>query len=148
MNAQLLWLLIGLGTGTMIAAQAPINAELARHLGGAVPAALASFAVGVLALLVMVSATGWGKVTAAESLAAPWWAWVGGVMGAVLVAASAAAVPRIGVTAWVGALIAGQLLASVALDALGAFGTQVRPVNAARMAGVALLLAGTWLVRR
>ena len=148
MGPQLVWLLIGLGTGTMIAAQAPINAELARHVGGAVPAALVSFAVGVLALLVVVSLTGWGRVTTAQGLAAPWWAWIGGAMGAALVAASAAAVPRIGVTAWVGALIAGQLLASVALDAVGAFGTAVRPVNPARAVGIALLLAGTWLVRR
>ena len=148
MSAHAVWLVLGLAVGTMIAAQAPINAELARHLGGAVPAALASFVVGVLSLLVLVTVTGWGRVETAGAMAAPWWAWTGGAMGAGLVAASAAAVPRVGVAAWVGTLIAGQLLASVALDATGAFGVQPRPPSGARIAGVALLLAGAWLVRR
>lgn len=54
-------------------------------------------------------------------------------------------VPVIGVTSMIGGLIAGQLIASVVLDAGGAFGLRAIPISPARLLGVALLLAGTWL---
>jgi len=50
-----------------------------------------------------------------------------------------------GVTA---ATIAGQLAASVVIDRLGLFGLDVRPLSLQRVAGLALLTAGTLLIVR
>jgi transporter family-2 protein len=48
----------------------------------------------------------------------------------------------------VAATIAGQLAVSVVVDHLGILGVAKQPVTAARIAGVALLAAGTYLVVR
>ena len=44
--------------------------------------------------------------------------------------------------------ITGQLTASVVLDRMGAFGLEEAPLTATRIAGVALLLGGTYLIVR
>lgn len=55
------------------------------------------------------------------------------------------AVESIGDSGLTSALVTGQLLSSVALDRFGAFGLEKRDVTVARLAGVALLIAGTFL---
>ncbi len=46
------------------------------------------------------------------------------------------------------ATVTGQLVTSIAVDRLGAFGLTERPVSWSRLLGVALLAAGTFLVVR
>lgn len=55
--------------------------------------------------------------------------------------------PRLGVGLYLSCVIAGQLMGSVALDHFGAFGTTVHRIDAARLAGIAALLAGVLLIR-
>jgi len=55
--------------------------------------------------------------------------------------------PRLGVGLYLSSVIAGQLICSVVLDHVGAFGIPVRRVDVARMAGVAALVLGVALVR-
>ena len=78
----------------------------------------------------------------------PWYAWVGGFYGAVFVAVAAFAAPRMGVTYFLMVAIAGQLVAALMLDRLGAFGVPRVDVSAVRVAGVLLVVAGAFLVRR
>jgi transporter family-2 protein len=54
--------------------------------------------------------------------------------------------PRIGTFATIGLLIAGQLAMGVLIDALGLFGLERIPLNAARVAGLVLLAGGALLV--
>jgi len=143
-------LLVGLGfvCGMMIAAQGAINGRLSGAMGGPLQAALVSFSVGWVALLVLNIGLGHRPPALTAITNLPWWVWVGGLLGAVMVASSATAVPRIGVAAWVSAVIAGQLAAAVFYDQIGAFGQAVRPASPLRLLGVAFLLAGVYLVRR
>ena len=143
-------LLVGLGfiCGMMIAAQGAINGRLPGGLGGPLQAAIVSFSVGWFALLVINLFMG-NRVPSLGSLTQlPWWVWIGGLLGAVMVASSATAVPRVGVAAWVSAVIAGQLAAAVLYDQIGAFGQIVRPATPLRMLGVGFLVAGVYLVRK
>lgn len=134
---------IALG-GACIAVQAPVNARLAGHLGDPVAAAAVSFGVGfavlVAATLLRGAVPGAGAVAAA-----PWWAWVGGALGAVYVWAAAWSVGTLGVVTMVAALIFGQLAAALALDAIGAFGLAVREITWTRIAAVGLVAAGLLL---
>ena len=57
-------------------------------------------------------------------------------------------VPAIGAGGVAAATVTGQLTAAVVVDRLGLFGLDQVPLNFARLAGVALLLAGTYLVLR
>lgn len=134
--------------GAMIASQGIINGRMATHMGGPLQAAFISFSVGWLALLAINLSLGHALPMGAALQAAPWWAWLGGLMGAIVVSLAAAAVPRIGVATYVGAFIAGQLTAAVLYDHFGAFGQQVREATPMRLLGVAFLALGVYLIRR
>ena len=133
--------------GSLIALQAPTNALLVRAVGSAVNAAFVSFVVGTLALFAVAAALGARPATGATS-ALPWYAWVGGLYGAFFVAVAAFAAPRLGVTAFLMVAIAGQLAMALLLDRIGAFGLARIEISPTRIAGILLVLAGAWLVRR
>ena len=136
-----------LSGGAFLALQAPTNAALARGVGSPVNAALISFAVGTVGLLLAASILGVRPEPAAVR-AAPWWAWLGGLYGAVLVAAIAWAAPKLGVAPALTLVVAGQFVVAVALDHFGALGLPVRPISASKLAGLGLIAAGVLLVRR
>jgi transporter family-2 protein len=73
---------------------------------------------------------------------------MGGLYGAVFVSMAAFAAPRLGVTFFLTISIAGQLLMALLLDRVGAFGVPRVEISPTRLAGVALVLAGAFLVRR
>jgi transporter family-2 protein len=133
--------------GMFIAVQAPTNALLARGVGSPVNAALVSFIIGTLALAAVAIALG-VRPGAGTMRALPWYAWIGGLYGAVFVAVAAFAAPRMGVTYFLMVAIAGQLVMALILDRLGAFGVPRVDVSATRVLGVLFVLAGAFLVRR
>jgi transporter family-2 protein len=143
------WVLLGLVlvAGTLVAAQAGVNAQLARRLGDPVMAAFVSFAVGTLALGLVVLARRPALPGAAALAGVPWWAWVGGLLGAFFVTVAVVAAPRIGAVTLVALMVTGQFVASLLLDRFGLLGFPERSVSWVRLAGVALLVAGVALVR-
>jgi transporter family-2 protein len=148
MGALLLPAMIGaFVAGMFIAVQAPTNALLARGVGSPVNAALVSFLVGSIALAAVALAFG-VRPGAGAMRALPWYAWVGGLYGAVFVAVAAFAAPRMGVTYFLMVAIAGQLIMALLLDRLGAFGVPRVEVSSVRVLGVLFVLAGAFLVRR
>jgi transporter family-2 protein len=78
----------------------------------------------------------------------PWYAWTGGLYGAVFVAIAAFAAPRLGVTFFLMVGIAGQLAMALLLDKVGAFGLAAQEIGWQRVAGVTLVIAGAWLVQQ
>ena len=79
--------------------------------------------------------------------ALPWWGWLGGFCGAAYVTSVFSMIPEIGVAPTVALTVAGQQLASVAVDRYGLLRLPRRPLSAARLGGVALLLAGVVLIQ-
>jgi transporter family-2 protein len=148
MNPTLLIpILLVLFAGGMIALQAPTNVMLAKAGGSPVLAALISFAVGTAALLAVWLASG-NRPGVAPFGVLPWYAWIGGVYGAVYVAIAAYAAPRLGLASLITIGIAGQILMALWLDHIGALGLMRQPVSAMRVAGALLVVAGVVLVRR
>ena len=78
-------------------------------------------------------------------LRAPPWLWLGGVLGAFIVLTITVAAPRIGTTATIGLLIAGQLAMGVVIDRYGLFGLERIAVSWPRLLGIVLLAAGAAL---
>ncbi|MDO9637755.1 MAG: DMT family transporter [Pseudotabrizicola sp.] len=138
----LLAILLG---GIAIAVQAPLNGALGRSLGAALPAAAVSFAVGLVALLVLSYAT--VSHPFAKLGAVPLWQWAGGLMGAYYVWSVVWGVPTLGVVTAMAALILGQMAGALVLDAIGAFGVPVQPVSLTRVLAVGLVAAGLVLSR-
>jgi transporter family-2 protein len=84
------------------------------------------------------------------SLAAriPWWAWSGGLFGAIFIGLAILLVPQLGAATFIAMLVAGQMLASVAFDHFGLLGLAQRSVDFPRLLGVTLLIGGVVLIRR
>lgn len=147
MSVSVVAALIILLSGVLLSVQSPINATLSRAVGSPVNAALISFLVGTVSLAVVAGALrAEPNLTAVREL--PWWAWCGGMCGAVFVAGAAYAAPRIGVATMLTLGIASQLLAAVAIDHFGALGVAQRAISAGRVMGVVLVIIGATLVRR
>ncbi len=132
--------------GGVLALQAPINAGLGRATGQ-LPAALVSFAVGTLLLAVIVGLSG-DAAGLGSTFEVRWYYLIGGALGAAYVTVALIAVRSIGAGGVAAATITGQLVAAVVIDRLGILGLDRTPINATRIAGVVLLLAGTYLLIR
>jgi transporter family-2 protein len=137
-------ILITAAAGGLIALQAPINAHLGKSTGS-LAAALISFAVGTLALAAIVIISGQAGGVASLTDVSPVYL-IGGLLGAVYVTCALIAVKSVGAGGVAAGTITGQLIASVIVDRIGAFGLAETPLSAARIAGVALLLLGTFLI--
>jgi transporter family-2 protein len=132
--------------GGLIALQPAINAGLGRATGS-LAAALISFGVGTLLLAAIVvlsgQADGLGGLTDV-----PWYYLLGGVLGAAYVFTALVTVSSIGAGGVAAATITGQLTTSIVLDRLGVLGLEQTSITPERVVGVALLLAGTFLIVR
>ena len=142
---SLLLLLFAVVAGSFLPLQAGVNAKLAHFVGGPVRASLVSFIVGAAALfLVVVLFYRSGGHRASD---APWWAWVGGLLGAFYVTATVVVPVRMGAAAFFGILVAAQLVTSVLVDQFGWLSFPQHQASPLRLLGVALLISGALLVR-
>jgi bacterial/archaeal transporter family-2 protein len=78
----------------------------------------------------------------------PWWAVVGGLVGAVQVYAGLTLVNKIGAGPFVGFTVSAAPITSLAIDHFGWFRMQPHPLNAGRMIGGVLLVGGITLIAR
>ncbi len=139
--------LFAVAAGAMLPLQFGINAQLAGWLGSPLRATLVSFAVGAAVLLVATLAFARG-ISGERSLgAAPWWVWVGGFLGAFYVLGSVVTAPKLGAAALFAFILAGQAVASLAVDHFGWVGFDESPVSPGRLLGLALVAAGVAAVR-
>lgn len=133
--------------GVLLAIQSPLNAQLNKAVGSPVNAALISFLVGTVALSMLAAAQRIAP-NDAQTRELPWYAWAGGLCGAVFVTAAAYAAPRLGVATMLSLAIASQLITALLLDHFGALGIPQHPVSAGRIAGMALVILGVIVVRK
>jgi len=139
--------LVGVGAGCLVGMQAPINSRLGRSVGS-VQAASFSFLVGTALLLVIAAFVNGGLGSLGQVRSVPWWALVGGLLGAVYVTVALVAVRSLGASGLTAVVIAGQLAISVAIDRFGLFGIAKQHIDASRIVGLVLLVAGVVLVVR
>ena len=143
------WLpvLATVAAGGLVAMQAPINSTLGRTVGTFAAASL-SFAIGLLVLIAITLVLGGGFGRIAEAGELRWYYLTGGLLGAAYVTTVLITVRSLGAGGVTAATIAGQLTFSVVLDRLGVLGLDEKPLSPSRVAGVALLAAGVFLIVR
>lgn len=146
--SRLLYALLPLAGGALIAAQAPINARLRVALASPLGSAFLSFVIGTALLLIAVAVVGDGGSVLKGLGDGPWWAYAGGACGAVFVVATLLAAPRVGVTTTFVAVIAGQVVAAALIDRLGWLGQPQIPLSGERIAAIGLLVVSLVLLVR
>jgi transporter family-2 protein len=139
---------LALVVGALIPLQAATNASMSRALGSVAFASLAVFAVGfafVSTWLVLTRA----QVPALSAWrAAPAYGYLGGIIVGSYVLAITFLAPRLGVGNAICFIVTGQILAAVAIDHFGLFGSMVQVLSWQRAAGVLLMIAGLFLAKR
>ncbi|WP_431873814.1 DMT family transporter [Micromonospora marina] len=144
---------VGLATasGVMVAVQSRINGELGVRLADGIAAAVVSFGVGLLILLVLVPATPGGRRGLAALRGAlrtgtlrPWQC-LGGVCGAFLVATQGLTIGALGVAVFTVAVVAGQSGSSLLVDRAGIGPTGRQPVTPNRLIGAMLTVLAVLL---
>ncbi|WP_439155005.1 DMT family transporter [Yoonia sp.] len=126
--------------GVLVSLSRQINGRLALSTS-ALESSFWNHIVGFVFITLVALAI--GGLFAGEPQAAPWFAWLGGPIGVVFIAAGSWLIPRIGAAQTAMLIIAGQMISGVVLDvAMGAPGSPL-----ARIIGVALILAGMWIAR-
>lgn len=136
-----LFIPLSLTAGGLLAVQAGANAQLSKATGS--PFAATTIQVVIAGALLLLVAVATGTAAAFGGLAAaPWWHAAGGVATALYVASTILVFPRLGAVVAVGLFIAGQMLASLALDSFGILGVPWQVPKPATLIGTLAVLVG------
>jgi len=126
----------------------PMNGALRRALENPWLASLVSFLPIVALLACLLLCLPRPLPSAAGIGAMPWWAPLGGLVGAFAVIAGLLFVDRVGAGALAGLTITANILMSLVIDRFGWFGVDIHPLNGWRMLGAALMVGGVALIAR
>ena len=138
-------ILLTVVVGMAIAAQTQFAGVLGQHVG-VMESVFIIHLGGLLVAAVYLLTVGGGNLGAWK--AAPWYALCGGILGVMIVGGYAFVIPRIGLAPAITLAISSQLILSAALSHYGVLGTVQQPVTISRIAGILVLLLGTWLIVR
>ena len=133
--------------GISLVVQQALNANLRAALNSAAWSGFMSYFIGVICMVMLALVLQDPLPSAATAARIPWYAWSGGLFGAIFVALAIFLVPQLGAAAFFALLIAGQMLGSIVFDHFGLLGVPVHPVSAIRVVGAALLVGGVVLIR-
>ncbi len=135
-------LLAGIGIPLLAA----LNAALGQRMGSPAAAATILFCVALCVAAVATLVTGPGALT--RAVGAPPHLFLAGTLVAFYVLSVTAIAPRFGVGNAVFFVLVGQLISAAIIDHFGLFGAPVKPLTAARGAGLALMAGGVVLTQR
>ncbi|WP_051146695.1 DMT family transporter [Marinobacter daepoensis] len=133
--------------GAVVPFQAASNALLGRTFGHPLWGSMTSLLVSVIALIPVMALAKVPFPLVKSAFQLPFWAWLGGAAGVFFITSALIVAPRIGATAFIVAVIAGQLLVSLTIDHHGLFGMPEKPTTVAKGVGVVLIFAGMLLVQ-
>ncbi len=133
--------------GLLVPFQTAANSRLRGVVGPAYVSTLVSFSVSTLALLLVSLLTGNPLIPTSQMLAeAPWWSWFAGLVAVVTITIAIHLFKEIGPLQAVIIPMFSQLIFSLMIDHFGWFGAKVIPLDAKRIIGSLLLVAGVTLV--
>jgi transporter family-2 protein len=146
-NISAAWLYpIILIAGALQAWGPPMNNALKKALVNPWLSSLVSFLPIVAALAVV-----WiclpKPMPSTDSLSRmPWWAPLGGLIGAFAVVAGLLFVGKVGAGAFAGLTITANIMMSLVIDKFGLFGMETHALSVGRMAGAVLMVGGIALI--
>jgi transporter family-2 protein len=134
--------------GMALTIQVGVNSTLRRGLGDPGMATLVSFLVGTVGLVLFLLLTRTSLPTRTAVAAVPWWAWLGGLVGAFYVVTTVVVGPRLGSATLLALVVLGQLLAALVIDHFGWIGFPQHPLSTVRILGAIMLFGGVLLIVR
>lgn len=148
MGVFFFWFIAALA-GVLNPIQSGANGTLGKIFGNPYAPVLISLSVSaIFAIAVTLGLRGFGVLEPARAAEAPWWAWLGGFCGAILVYSQPTAAPALGAAVYIGVTVAASLIASIAIDHFGLFGFAEHSASLGRLTGAALMVVGVYLIAR
>lgn len=141
-------LFVAMATGLAIGCQSTLTNWAGRLIGPVRSGLLINFAGGAIAAIIIIAASLLSTSKPIQGLTPSSGAVVilAGALGLAIIAGAAFALPRVGIAAGLATIILGQMVVALLVDTFGWGGAPPLPLRLERLAGVALLLLGTWLV--
>lgn len=133
--------------GISNAVQSGVNAQLRESLNNPILAAVTSFSVGLIILLISFACFNKNPVPAISNFKQiPWTHFLGGALGAFYVITVIFIVRKIGSSNMMCLVIAGQMATVMTIDHFGLQGFTIHQITLPRLAGAVLLVAGVYLI--
>ncbi|MDD2630100.1 MAG: DMT family transporter [Limnochordia bacterium] len=145
LKAGTLALIIAASSGVAMALQGSLNSGLGK-VHGIWQATFYVHIVGLAFVSLILFSFGLGKGSILAVTRAPWYLYLGGILGVGIVYAVVRSISQIGVAAATTAIIIGQVLTASLIDHLGLFGLERLPFTWYRVIGTVLLALGGWLL--
>ena len=142
--AQSFVILVGFVGGIAVAVQAALAGIITDKLG-VIENAFIVFGGGFLTALILLLVNQGGRIREWSSL--PWYVYLAGPLGIVIITSIGYAIPRIGLASTLTLIVVSQLIIGVLFDHYGWLAA-VRPIDFPRLIGIGLLFLGTWIVLR
>jgi len=143
-SSYLLALIIAVIAGASMAFQGSLNAVLGKYVG-LLETTLIVHVVGLIVIGILFTFQ-LGEGGLAQATSAPWYTYIGGALGVVIIFGVAAAIPMAGVAKATTAIIVTQLTMAMLIDHFGWFGLEVLPFNLYKGIGLIFLAIGGYLV--
>ncbi|NLI70445.1 MAG: DMT family transporter [Firmicutes bacterium] len=144
MNSYWSALLIAALAGAAMALQGSLNSVLSKETG-LLEATLLVHVIG-LAFLGILFALKLNDGNLFDVGRAPWYSFLGGILGVAIIYGVVVAIPRIGVASATTAIIIFQVSTAMLIDHSGLFGLQSIPFNWYKLVGLLSLALGGYLV--
>lgn len=145
---KVLSLLVLVLAGAALTTQSVVNSQLRGALHGVTWAVLISYLVGSLAAAAVLVVNQEPMPSLATFSALKWYQWTGGALGMVYLAAITFSLQRVGAASLFALVVTGQLLTALCYDQFGLLGLHRNSFSLTKLAGVALLAAGAYLLNR
>jgi transporter family-2 protein len=136
---------VGLLAGMAVGVQAPLASLIGGRLGMLESVFIVHFGAVIGSGMILALQRG-GNLLEWRTL--PWYTLTAGLMGMVVISAISYTIPRLGATATITLVVAGQLMIGVVLDHFGWLGVETRPIDLPRILGIGVLFLGIWLIIR
>lgn len=139
-HGKLLSLFFAALAGSLMAVQGTFNSILGKIIG-LIEGTFSVHLIGTITAGILLLCLGcggfskWGEV--------PWFAWLGGPIGVVIIFGVAFSIPKLGVGVATTAIIGAQLLTAYLIDHFGLFGMETIPFNLWKLGGILLIVAGS-----
>ena len=146
-GGNVLAVVLSASAGLAGAVQAAALGRLGNRIGTVQTVAFSTLVAGAVGVTVLLIARQ-SLAGIGQGVRQPLWLWLGGALSAFIVLSITTATPRIGVTATVSVLIAGNLVMAAFVDRFGWFGVEQLGLTWQRLVGIALLAAGAALILR
>ncbi|MGB4291224.1 MAG: DMT family transporter [Dethiobacteria bacterium] len=145
MEIPFLALLIAAIAGMAMALQGSLNAALGKIIG-TLETTFVVHIVGIAVIMSVLYLFRLGKGNLLLLKDAPWYTYLGGVLGVLIIFGVAVSIPRAGVANATTAIIIGQLITALLIDQFGLFGLGKVPFTLWKGLGLACLAAGGYLM--